>query len=39
MKVSIKTVKFYSEYFGIEYPLKKLDLIAVPENPIEGLFY
>ena len=30
-------MKFYSEYFGIEYPLPKLDLIAVPENPIEAM--
>lgn len=31
LEVAAKTLSFYKEYFGIEYPLKKLDMIAVPD--------
>jgi len=27
----LKTLPFYSEYFGITYPLPKMDLIAIPD--------
>lgn len=29
-----KLLPYYKEYFRVEYPLPKIDLIAVPENPI-----
>ena len=29
--MAVKTLPFYAEYFGIAYPLPKLDLIAVPD--------
>lgn len=31
LQVAVKTLPFYTEYFGIPYPLPKLDLIAVPD--------
>jgi aminopeptidase N len=31
------SLEFYSDYFKIDYPLPKMDLIAVPENPIEAM--
>lgn len=31
LDVAAKTLSFYKDYFGIEYPLKKLDMIAVPD--------
>jgi len=30
-EVAVKTLEFYNEYFGIPYPLPKLDLIAIPD--------
>ena len=30
-KVSVKTLPFYKDYFGIPYPLPKMDLIAIPD--------
>jgi aminopeptidase N len=35
LEVAIKSVKHFSEYFGIVYVLPKLDLIAVPVNDAE----
>uniref|UniRef100_A0A8D8TSY1 Aminopeptidase n=2 Tax=Cacopsylla melanoneura TaxID=428564 RepID=A0A8D8TSY1_9HEMI len=29
--IAVKAINFYVEYFGIEYPLPKLDLIAIPD--------
>ncbi len=31
LEAAKKFLKFYEDYFGIRYPLKKLDLIAVPD--------
>ena len=31
LEAAKKFLKFYEDYFGISYPLKKLDLIAVPD--------
>lgn len=31
LQVGIGTTKFYIEYFGIEYPLPKLDLAGIPD--------
>ncbi|KAJ3318441.1 Aminopeptidase 2 mitochondrial [Boothiomyces sp. JEL0866] len=31
LEVGVKTLEFFSEYFGIAYPLPKCDQIAVPE--------
>lgn len=31
LDVSIKTLPFYKDYFGIAYPLPKIDLIAIPD--------
>ena len=28
---AVKTLSFYSDYFGIAYPLPKLDMIAIPD--------
>ena len=31
MQVAVKTLPFYKEYFGIPYPLPKMDLIAIAD--------
>jgi aminopeptidase N len=31
LDVAVKCLDFYSEYFGIDYPLEKCDLIALPD--------
>ncbi len=31
VETSVKLLEYYEEYFGTEYPLPKLDLIAVPD--------
>lgn len=31
LNVCAKTLEFFSEYFDIEYPLPKMDLIAIPD--------
>lgn len=31
LDVAVKCIEFYNEYFGIEYPLAKCDLIALPD--------
>eukprot|EP00794_Sanderia_malayensis_P017827 gene17827-19608_t len=31
LQVATKTLPFYKEYFGIGYPLPKMDLIAIPD--------
>lgn len=31
LEIGIKLLKAYEEYFGIKYPLPKLDLIAIPD--------
>ncbi len=29
--VAVKTLEFYNDYFGIPYPLEKLDMVALPD--------
>ena len=31
MDVAVKSLDFYREYFGISYPIKKMDLIAISD--------
>ncbi len=31
LEIAVKCLDFYSEYFGIDYPLDKCDLIALPD--------
>jgi tricorn protease interacting factor F2/3 len=31
LKYAIDSIKFYEKYFGIEYPLPKVDFIAIPD--------
>ena len=31
LEMAVKTLPFYEEWFGIEYPLPKADLIAIPD--------
>ncbi|GFO32573.1 puromycin-sensitive aminopeptidase [Plakobranchus ocellatus] len=31
LDVAVKTLPFYNDYFGIAYPLPKVDLIAIPD--------
>ncbi|KAM9329886.1 leucyl-cystinyl aminopeptidase [Gastrophryne carolinensis] len=31
LNASLTLLQFYSEYFGIDYPLSKLDLVAIPD--------
>lgn len=31
LEVAAKTLSFYTDYFGIAYPLPKLDMIAIPD--------
>lgn len=35
--VAIKVLQFYTDYFGIAYPLPLLDLIAVPDFPVGAM--
>ncbi|KAJ3308252.1 Aminopeptidase 2 mitochondrial [Boothiomyces sp. JEL0838] len=37
LEVGVKTLEFFSEYFGIPYPLPKCDQIAVPELSVGGM--
>ena len=30
LQLAVKTLPFYTEYFGTPYPLNKMDLIAIP---------
>lgn len=31
LQVAVKTLPFYKEFFGISYPLPKMDLIAIAD--------
>lgn len=31
LQVAVKTLPFYKDYFGIAYPLPKMDLIAIAD--------
>lgn len=31
LNIAVKCLEFYNEYFGIDYPLEKCDLIALPD--------
>jgi puromycin-sensitive aminopeptidase len=31
LEVAVKTLEFYNDYFGIDYPLKKCDMVALPD--------
>ncbi|KRH94418.1 aminopeptidase 2 [Pseudoloma neurophilia] len=31
LKVAVHVLEFFEKYFGIEYPLEKLDMVAIPE--------
>lgn len=31
LKVAVKVLDFFEKYFGIDYPLEKLDMVAIPE--------
>ncbi|KAG9511390.1 Puromycin-sensitive aminopeptidase, partial [Fragariocoptes setiger] len=31
LEVAVKSLPYYEDYFGIEYPLPKMDLIAIPD--------
>lgn len=31
LDVAVKTLEFYNDYFGIDYPLEKCDMIALPD--------
>ena len=31
VQLAVKTLPFYSDYFGSPYPLPKMDLIAIPD--------
>ncbi len=37
LKITVKSLKFYTEYFDMGYPLPKLDLIALEEVDIEAM--
>ncbi|HSH31181.1 MAG TPA: M1 family aminopeptidase [Candidatus Saccharimonadales bacterium] len=37
LEVAAKTLSFYGDYFGIAYPLPKLDMIAVPDFAIGAM--
>ena len=37
--VASNVIPFYNEYFDIEYPLPKADLVAIPDFAIGGLFH
>ncbi|MBA3758531.1 M1 family metallopeptidase [Candidatus Saccharibacteria bacterium] len=31
LETAVRTLEFYNDYFGIDYPLKKCDMIALPD--------
>jgi len=31
LDVAVKSIEFYDDYFGVKYPLPKLDMVAIPE--------
>ncbi len=31
LQVAVKTLPFYDQWFGIPYPLPKMDLLAIPD--------
>lgn len=31
LQLAVKTLPFYSDYFGTPYPLPKVDLITIPD--------
>ena len=31
LKVAVKTLPYYNEWFGVDYPLPKCDLVAIPD--------
>ena len=31
LDVAVKTLEFYNDYFGIDYPLEKCDMVALPD--------
>ncbi|KAL7641052.1 UNVERIFIED_CONTAM: hypothetical protein RMT77_008189 [Armadillidium vulgare] len=35
--IAPKALKFYEKYFGVRYPLKKLDLVTLPSYPVPGM--
>ncbi|XP_075037404.1 leucyl-cystinyl aminopeptidase [Mixophyes fleayi] len=37
LSVSMTLLEFYSKYFGIKYPLPKLDLVAIPDIQAGGM--
>ena len=37
LDTAVKILEFYTEYFGIKYPLPVLDLIAVPDFPVGAM--
>lgn len=37
LDTAVKILDFYTEYFGIKYPLPVLDLIAVPDFPVGAM--
>ncbi|XP_057692430.1 alanyl (membrane) aminopeptidase-like b [Corythoichthys intestinalis] len=37
LDVTVKILKFYEDYLGIEYPLRKLDEIALPDLPSRAM--
>ena len=37
LDLTIKALKFYTKYFGLKYPLPKLDLIALGDVEIEAV--
>ncbi len=37
LDTTVKLMNYYNDYFGINYPFKKLDLIAVPESEDDGM--
>ncbi|MFA6006333.1 MAG: M1 family metallopeptidase [Candidatus Paceibacterota bacterium] len=37
LDTTVKILEFYTDYFGIKYPLPVLDLIAVPDFPVGAM--
>ncbi|KAB7496780.1 Aminopeptidase Ey [Armadillidium nasatum] len=35
--IAPKALKFYENYFGVRYPLNKLDLVTLPSYPVPGM--
>ena len=37
LDLTLRTLPYYEQFFGVKYPLPKLDLVALAEHPTEAM--